>query len=330
MMGAGHAWSGACAGLATGDALALSPVLTTILGAAGAGAAVLCDIDCAGSTATAAFGPVSTAAHYGAIELHYIAVALVDPMHQERHGAHRGLTHWWPWWIIVGGAVALGCELSRWTSVGVLIVLFTLAVRGLTIPSQPSTPQHRFTHPHTHQTAMTGAYALLRFTPLWFMHKARKHVNRTTQIGGKTLGFKFGTGKLLTFLAVSAIVLGANYLGDLPQLGPWLGLLVWAGHFLHWIGDYPTEMGVPGYYLTRFWRLPKWIAFKAGGPFEIVALWVPMGLFACYLLLGALRLRPHVEVVTVLWYVAAFFGALAVAVTIATLITNAVKRRSYA
>jgi hypothetical protein len=330
MMGFGHGESGFCAGVAVGDGLALPPVVTLTLGLAGAGAAVLCDIDCKGSTAESAFGPVSAAAHYGAIELHYMAAAMVDPEHEDRHSAHRGLTHWWPWWIVVGGAVALGCELSRWTSVGVLIVLFTLAVRALTIPSQPSTPQHRFAHPHTHQAAMTTAYYLMQFTPLWWLHKARKHVNRTTKIGGDVIGFKFGIGKLLTFLAVSGVVLGANYVGQLPQLGPWLGLLVWAGHLLHWIGDSPTEMGVPGFYLTKFWRLPKWIAFKAGGPFEIIALWIPMGLLSCYLILGALGMRPHAEVVTVLWYVAAFFGGLVTLVTIATMCTNAVKRRSYA
>jgi hypothetical protein len=327
MMGVGHSLSGLSAGVAVGDGLALPPVVTLTLGLAGAGAAVLCDIDCKGSTAESAFGPVSTAAHYGAIELHYMAAAMVDPAHEDRHSAHRGLTHWWPWWIVVGGAVALGCELSRWTSVGVLIVLFTLAVRALTIPSQPSTPQHRFAHPHTHRAAMTTAYTLMQFTPLWWLHKARKHVNHTTQIGRKTVGFKFGIGKLLTFLAVSGVVLGADYVGQLPQLGPWLGLLVWVGHLLHWIGDSPTEMGVPGFYLTKFWRLPKWIAFKAGGPFEIIALWIPLGLLSMFLVLGSVHLVSHVLVMAVLYWVAAGFGVLVILITAATLLTNAYQRR---
>lgn len=330
ILGHGHASSGLCAGLAVGDSMQFPPALTLTLGAAGAGAALLCDIDCAGSTAASAFGPVSEIAHHLAIEAHYAAVALIDPEHTDGHGAHRGLTHWWPWWILMGGAVALGCELSRWTSIGALIVLFTLAVRGLTIPGQPSTPQGRFRNPHTHQVAMTGAYHLMRFTPLWFLHKARKHVNRTKRIGGKTLGFAFGVGKLTTFLTCAGLVLGANYYSVLPQLGPWLGLLVWGGHFLHWLGDCPTEMGVPGWHLTRFWRLPKWLAFKAGGPFEVVALWVPMGFLACFLLGGAFGFVAHALVVTVLWYIAAGFGVLAFAIAVATAVTRTIKRRSYA
>lgn len=330
MMGAGHALSGLCAGTAVGDSLQLAPTTTLCLAIAGAGAAVLCDIDCKGSAAESALGPVSGLAHYGMIELHYMTVAVVDPEHQERHGAHRGLSHWWPWWIVTGGAVALGCLASPWTAVGVLIVLFTMAVRALTIPSQPSTPQGRFKNPHTHHAAMSAAYWLMRFTPIWWLHKARKHVNRNYRVGGEWVGFNFGVGKLATFLCVCAAVLGANYEGKLPALGPWLGLLVWAGQLLHWIGDSPTEMGVPGFYLTRFWRLPKWIAFKAGGPFEIVALWFPMGFLATFLLGGTFGLVAHALVVTVLWYVAAFFGGLVCLVTVATMLTNALKGRRYA
>lgn len=328
-MGVGHGESGFCAGAAIGDALQLAPATTICLAMAGAGAAVICDIDCKGSAAESAFGPVSALAHYGMIELHYMTVAVVDPTHEDRHGAHRGLSHWWPWWIVTGGAVALGCLASPWTAVGVLIVLFTLAVRALTIPGQPSTPQGRFKNPHTHQAAMTAAYGLMRLTPLWWLHKARKHVNRNWRVGGEFVGFKFGIGKLAVFLCVCAVVFGANYEGKLPALGPWLGLLVWAGQLLHWIGDSPTEMGVPGFYLTHFWRLPKWIAFKAGGPFEIVMLWFPMGFLGVFLIGGTLGFVAHALVVIVLWYVAAVFGGVVFLVTAATLLTNTIRSRSY-
>lgn len=328
MMGVGHAKSGLCAGLVVGNAMQFPPALTITLAIAGAGDALLSDIDCRGSTAESAFGPLSSIAHKVCVELHYITLAVVAPHYEVRHSAHRGLTHWWPWWIVTGGAVALGCVLSQWTAVGVLIVLGTLAVRGLTIPSQPSTPQSRFPYPVTHRAAMTAAYGLMQLTPLLFLRQARKHVTKTERLGGKRIGVTIPVGKLLVFLSVSAVVLGANYTGQLPDLGPWLGLLVWAGQFLHWLGDCPTEMGVPGFYLTRFWRLPKWLAFKAGGVFEVLALWIPMGLFAVYLILGTLNLRPHAEVVTVLWSVAAGFGMLATVISVLTIITRLVKGRT--
>lgn len=329
MMGVGHALSGFCAGLAVGDALLLPPAVIVVIAVAGAGAALLCDIDCAGSTAESAFGPLSTLAHYGCIELHYMVVSVVDPHNNDPHGAHRGLTHWWPWWITTGGAVAIGCELSKWTAVGVLIVLFTLAVRGLSIPGKPSTPQRRFTaRPYTHDKAMEAAYVLMKITPLAFLRWARKHTNRKDTIGKGWFSVVIPVGKISVFVTVSALVFGADYYGKLPQLGPWLGFLVWAGQFLHWIGDSPTEMGVPGFYLTRFWRLPKWIAFKAGGPFEVIVLWIPMGLLlAPFLIMGMLGAVPHELVVTVLYWIAAGFGVLALIIAIATTITHAMERR---
>lgn len=62
------------------------------------------------------------------------------------------------------------------------------------------------------------------------------------------------------------------------------------GHGAAHRGDAPTESGIPGWRLWTEWRLPKWLAFKAGGAFEVGVLWVSMSIFGVLLLPGVLPL----------------------------------------
>lgn len=288
MMGHGHASSGLCAGLVFGDALALGPAATLTLGLAGAGAAVLPDIDCKGSTASTAFGPVSQAVHYASIELHnMIAHSLATG--PEKHSEHRGLTHWWPFWIACGLGVWGLCSINQWVVMGVLAVLFALAARGLTIPDLPAETQGRFQDSLRHAVMMKVAYRVLYLCPFtWAMRWARRHVARTRRYGWWVLSIRFGVGKFVTAAASVAVAWVLTKDGTAAELGPWLGLLVGLGMLLHWVGDCPTHMGVPGLSLFKFWKLPFWASFYAGGPFEIIVIWFSLGWLNILMLPGLL------------------------------------------
>jgi membrane-bound metal-dependent hydrolase YbcI (DUF457 family) len=164
MMAHGHSEFNLVVGLGLGDALMLPPVATIALGLASAGAGLLPDIDCAGSTAATAFGPFSQLAHHGAIQLHHMVSASISTDGHE-HGAHRGLTHWWPFWLVCGLGVEIGCLASEWAAMGVLAVLFALAARGLTIPDLPAETQGRFDDSLRHHMMMKIAYGMLNLNP---------------------------------------------------------------------------------------------------------------------------------------------------------------------
>jgi LexA-binding, inner membrane-associated putative hydrolase len=309
MMGHGHAASGLCVGLLVGNAAMLSPLDSVTLAVAASGAALLCDIDCKGSTAETAFGPVSRLAHRGAVELHHMVCALGE--HDGKNpGEHRGLTHWWPFWVATGLAVELGSLSSHWTVVGVFVVLITLAVRGLTIPSLPAETQGRFKDSKWHAWKMKFAYKVLMFTPLSVLRHARRHVAKTQRVGGEKIGVTLATGKIFAISFAASMSAGLAYLGIDTRFHVWLGLIITLGMFLHWIGDLPTHMGVPGVFLRQVWKLPRWTSFYAGGPFEIMCLWIPMGLLNTYLLLGVLHLRPHAEEMMVMTWVAEGVGGI--------------------
>jgi LexA-binding, inner membrane-associated putative hydrolase len=298
MMAFGHAASGVCAGFAVGDALQLPPLLTVLLGVEGAGAAIICDIDCKQSTASTAFGPISDLVHDGVVELHHMVCSAIDPYHAASHSEHRGLTHWWPWWVVTGGAVAIGCQMSRWVPLAVLSVLLVLAIRGLTIPGCPEVPQDRFRNPESHKRWMKRVYWALEHLPhMMLLRIARKYVTKTKRLGGKRIGVTIAIGKIGVIVTSFVIIFGADYIHQLPRLGPWLGLLVFAGQAIHWCGDLPTHMGVPGVLLTRVWKLPRRWSFYAGGPFEVFFLWIPLWTLTIYLIPG---LRPHTEVMMAL------------------------------
>lgn len=102
-------------------------------------------------------------------------------------------------------------------------------------------------------------------------------------------------GWLLTTV-LSACAAGAAYLALPADRGyPLLGAAVGAGALFHILGDLPTEMGVPvlwpipiGGRMWRMIRLPKWLAFKAGGTFEVRVLrWLfPAATIAAVVLLA--------------------------------------------
>ena len=326
MMGHGHGSFGLFAGLAVGDALALSPTATIALGLASAGAGLLPDIDCKGSTAATAFGPFSQFAHYGAIELHNVVSASITT-DQHEHSAHRGLTHWWPFWLASGSAVWALCTINQWVVMGVLAMLFALAARGLTIPDLPAETQGRFDDSPRHHMMMKLAYGLLNLNPFTLiMRRGRKHVAKTRRFGWGRLGFRFGVGKVLTAMAATGLAYGLVTAGVVATIGPWLGLIVGLGMALHWLGDCPTHMGVPGIKLHQVWKLPFWASFYAGGPFEIIAIWFTLGWLNILLIPGLLS-RTH-EMTMLIWTTSVLVTLIIIAILVEA--TSVVKRKRYA
>lgn len=326
MMAAGHSSFNLFVGLGIGDALALPPTTTIALGLASAGAGLLPDIDCKGSTAATAFGPFSQFAHYGAIELHNIVSASITT-DQHAHSAHRGLTHWWPWWIASGGAVWVLCTINQWVVMAVLALLFALAARGLTIPDLPAETQGRFDDSPRHHMMMKLAYGLLNLNPFTFiLRRMRKHVAKSRRYGWSRLGFRFGVGKVLTATAATALAWVLTTNGTAAQLGPWLGLVVGAGAALHWAEDAPTHMGVPGIKLHQVWKLPFWASFYAGGPFEIIVVWFTLGWLNILLIPGLLS-HAH-EMTVLLWTTSVLVTLIIIAIIVEA--TSVVNRRRYA
>jgi hypothetical protein len=326
MMGHGHGSFNLAVGFSVGDALSLSPAATIALGLASAGAGLLPDIDCVGSTAATAFGPFSKMAHYGAIELHNVVSAAIST-DQHEHGAHRGLTHWWPFWMACGAVVWAGSALSPWVVTAVLALLFALAARGLTIPDLPAETQGRFDDSPRHHLMMKLAYGLLNLNPFTLlMRRGRKHVAKSRRYGWGWLRFRFSTGKILTAIAAAALAYGLTVAGAVTVLAPWMGLIVGVGMLLHYIGDCPTHMGVPGAKLHKIWKLPFWASFYAGGPFEIMAIWFSLGWLNIALIPGLLS---HQHEMTVLLWVSLVLGSLT-AIAVVVEATSAVKRKRYA
>lgn len=327
MMGHGHASSGLTFGLAFGDALALAPGSVITLGLAVAGACTLPDIDCKGSTAATAFGPLSQIAHHGAVELHHMVADSLRNDYDHQHSPHRGLTHWWPFWVVSGAAVWIGCSLNQWVVMGVLAVLFALAARGLTIPDLPAETQGRFDDSLRHHMMMRLAYGLLNLNPFTLcMRRARKHVARTRRYGWWLLSIRFGIGKVATAAASLLAAWWLTTAGVAAQLGPWMGLIVGGGMALHYIGDCPTHMGVPGLRLNQVWKLPFWASFYAGGPFEIMVMWFGLGWLNILLIPGLLT---HSHQMTALFWVGLFLGVVVVLVILIEA-RSQVRRRRYA
>jgi hypothetical protein len=175
--------------------------------------------------------------------------------------------------------VGLGCHLvGQYFAMGVVAVLFALAARGLTIPDVPTERQDRFIDSLRHELAMKAAYRLLLLCPFtWLMRRGRKKVARTRRYDWGLFSFRFGIGKVMTLGASIIISFMLLKQGTITALSPWLGLIVGAGMLLHWIGDSPTHMGVPGFLLHHKWKLPFWASFYAGGPFEVAIIWFSLG-----------------------------------------------------
>lgn len=302
-----------------------------------AGAAILPDWDYKNSTISTAFGPLSQWVHKGVVQLHFIVADLTKQGGDRKPpGAHRGVSHWWPTPLVVGGLTAWGCWWSHWFLFGTLVVLYTGAIRALTVPDYMPKPNHsprrRWSMQATHgildltpgsiitlsTIGLAGTWlaskwflfavlvVMVLVIPIHYLKKARKHVNRTHVIH-LTYWHKLSIpiGKIGTVFTAAILAFIVTRQPFVVSHGAWVGVIVCLGMFLHMLGDYPTEMGGPGLTLYRFWKLPKWLAFKAGSPFEI-ALWVLMSVLAIYLLPGV---RPHNEVLVVQEYIAWGLGA---------------------
>jgi hypothetical protein len=335
MMGHGHTSFNLVNGLALGDALALPPLVTLTMGVCLAGAGTLPDIDCHGSTASTAFGPFSDAVHHASKHLHHMVAASLYSEHdfENGHSEHRGLTHWWPFWIVCGGGVEIGClTVGRWFVMGVIAILFALAARGLSIPDVPTERQDRFLDSLKHEFAMRWAYRLLLLCPFtWCMRLLNKRVRRTRRytlfsIFSHDFGFRFGIGKVVT-LGVSVLISYALVTqGVASTIGPWLGLIVFAGMLLHWLGDSPTHMGVPGFLLHHKWKLPFWASFYAGGPFEVAVIWFCLGWLNLLLIPGLAPRWLEMDVIT--W--GGLFLGLIILLAIIVEGTQRTKQRRYA
>ena len=338
MMGHGHGSYNLVNGLALGDSLALPPLVTLTLGACMAGAGMIPDIDCKGSSASTAFGPVSQAAHHASVELHHMVSAALYSDHDfdSGHSEHRGLTHWWPFWVFCGAAVWAGCQfVGQWFAMGVITVLFALAARGLTIPDVPTEKQDRFFDSIRHEFAMKMAYRLLLLCPFtWLMRRAKNKVRRTKRytlftLFGQDYGFRFGIGKVTTLAASLIAAFALTTQGTVAIVAPWLGPIVAVGMGLHWLGDSPTHMGVPGFLLHHKWKLPFWASFYAGGPFEVAVIWFTLGWLNIALILGALGVIAHALIMQII-----FWGGLGLGLIIVLAMivegTQRTKQRRYA
>lgn len=270
MMAFGHATSCWCVGLLAGSALGLPADLTLSVAGGLAGAGLIPDLDHHGSTATTAFGPASRLAHRGVVALHHLTcAALRRPGDGKAPGAHRGVTHWWPFPLVGGGATAVACAVSEWAAWGLLTLLFTLAIRGLSVPEYRENNRHTLRR----RAALRLAHGVARLVPtIAVMAAVRRRIGVASKTG------VLAAGGVLAWLAVSY--------GGAGRLGGWWGAIVGAGLLLHVVGDAPTESGVPGWRLWSLWRLPKEIAFKAGGWFEVGFLWIPLSVAGVLLIPG--------------------------------------------
>lgn len=269
-MAVGHALSGACAGLYAGAALGAPPAVTLAIGGAMAGAVLAPDFDHPGSTASTAFGPLSKLVHYGVVGLHHLTVdALRGPDDMRDPGPHRGITHWWPCPIVAGVAVWAACLASTWSVTVILAVLFTLAIRGVSVPEYREKKGQSRRRRFAVRTAYRLAGEVETIAALRWLRRTVGHI-----------------GKLGVAAIASGLAYAATEWGGASVLGPWMGDLVAAGIVLHILGDAPTESGVPGPSLFTELRLPKWLAFKAGGWFEVAAIWVPLSVVAFLLIPG--------------------------------------------
>lgn len=342
-----HMPAAAVIGLSLGIALAL------------AGATILNDWDYKNSTITTAFGYPGYLVHKGIVQLHYFVADLTkDGRGRKPPEPHRGVTHWYPAPLVTGLLVGVLCWWSEWALFAILVVLYTGAIRAVTVPDYMPTAEHTVRH----RWSMQAVHSFINFSPgalislgmvgilgtllvskwilfaclvlvlfllpVYLLKKARRHINRK-----RTLHFTYWTrltipvGKFMT-IGVAALI------AFLVIQSPWvvahgagLGIIVCLGMYLHILGDSPTEMGIPGRRLDKFWRLPKWAAFRAGGPFEIVFLWIPMAGLGVYLIPG---LRPHTEVMAVQTYITWLLGILTAAALIIEATTRYTRRRQWA
>jgi len=268
-------------------------------------------------------GILSKQVHKGVIQVHFFVADLTKRGgHRKPPGPHRGVTHWWPAPLVTGGLVSAFCYVDKWALFGTLVVLYTAALRGLTVPEYAA----RSTDTIRHRWAMELAHYLIRFVP-WMVALKRA---RRPQLHTHAIYFTYWrkidlpVGKLMTIFVAADLALLAIQYPWVVAHGGWLGVVVALGMYLHIYGDAFTEMGVPGIWLDQFWRLPKWLAFRAGGPFEILCLWVPMAGLGIFLIPG---LFPRELVMSVQTYIVWGLGVLTGAAIIIELIARHIRKQ---
>lgn len=255
MMAPGHSLTGAAAGLgaamlANSCGIPISPTGAFLAAAICAGAALLPDIDHPGATVSRAFGPASMALSHG---LHGLSARVYDgtrlEMDEDRDGGHRGVTHTWPFALLVGSLVALLILIwGRWAVLGTLFVFLSLAIRGL-LPD------------------------LVRDAEL--APGARRRSRLRGWIG-------------ISVLSAGLTWLTATWLPG-EDVGTWLGAIAGLGCLVHCWGDSLTLMGCPWLWpipiAGQRWYpigMPEFLRFRAGGTVErvVVALLVIPSLLA--------------------------------------------------
>jgi membrane-bound metal-dependent hydrolase YbcI (DUF457 family) len=257
-----------------------------------AGWALFPDCDTRRSVVSTSLGCATGAFHHGMTTLAAVAYYATrapadDPT---RPVIHRGLTHTWPFALLVGALVALLCLVSPfWATSIILAISLHWALRGLVIPPPRSAKNSNLAGKYLTERG----YTFMRLMPL-----PGKYV--------RTLG-RSGTFALCLGTSLFAV-------GQTNELGiPWslfLGLATGGGCLVHCLGDSVTEFGICWRYpfkhpvTGRRWqpiRFPKWFAFKAGRALETCVMW-PALLFACVLTApGGWALLGHMGEIGTAW-----------------------------
>lgn len=141
MMGPGHALTGAAGGLlaaCVADVLGapLGTAGTLLVAGLGAGAALVPDLDHERSTVSTSFGPLTRVLARGLNKASARVYDATATGHDEdRDGGHRGLTHTWPFAVVLGSTAAAAVALwGRPVVLAVVFVLLSLALRGVLAP----------------------------------------------------------------------------------------------------------------------------------------------------------------------------------------------------
>lgn len=300
MMAVGHATVAGCVGgytcLAVGAsplvAVSVSASVTVLVALAMAGAALVPDLDHHGATITDAFGPVSWAAHRGLVRLHHaVADATWDPGESEP-GAHRGLSHWWPFPLALSVAVGVPCVVWPQAAWPVLTILVYVAILGVTVPEYrddpDADPRRRMARSAAHTFAgLVPTVALLKMgrrsirrgrgvSNVWLVRVLlRRERNDTLPTRVVKAVLRPVLGVVTVRFALFAVV--GWFVWWVLSQHLWVGLLVGpvllVGMVLHLLTDAPTWSRVPGWTLRGEFRWPHRLSFGAGGAFEVGVVW---------------------------------------------------------
>ncbi len=231
MLGRSHILSGWCTGALTATAIGLPPVGIVAFGCVTAGASALNDLDHDDACASRVLGPVSRAL----AELVQAYARLLyrltrGPGDPRRRGAHRGATHSIPLLLPPCGVLAVLPQ--------VLPAVWAAWLVGVVI-----------------------GFCLL--------------------LVADRLGSRVLAGAVVTVVLGGGVSLDADPVAALVVVAPWVALAVLTGTVTHVLGDLVTESGLyafaPLYHRgegerRKHWvriALPKWLAFKTSGWFEL-------------------------------------------------------------